>query len=285
MFGAPQRDAIAFRETEMRLAVAVDGRVAPVVDGDRDQRAVGNGDRPIRQRMRRDRHQRERRHLRRQNRSARRQRVGGRPGGRRDDDAVGAHRIDQPAVDLDRAFDHRAERSAVDDDVVQRGSVLARTIGALDRGGEQRPPLLDVAAVEHRAERRLHPRERNVGEEAQPTLIDADQRHVVRGQLAGKRQHRPVTAHDDRKIGFHPELCRRDGWKLGLPGEPRRLVLPHDAMAAGGQESGEALQRRREPGAAGTADEHDASKACRGQRRHGGRLNHTPPAPRPRPSG
>ena len=146
-----------------------------------------------------------------EDRAAGRQRVGGRAGGRGDDDAVGAHRVDEAAVDLDRAFDHPAERAAVDDDVVQRQRVLRAMPSARSTvGGEQRAALLDVAAVEHRAERVLHAGERDVGEEAEPALVDADQRHVERRQLARDRQHRAVAAEHDGEVGGGPSASAID---------------------------------------------------------------------------
>ena len=118
MVGAAQCNAIAFRQAEVRLSVAMHRCVPAVADCDRDKRVVGNGDRPMRQRVRCDRHERKCRNLRRDDGAAGRKRVRRRARRRRDDDAISAHRIDEAAVDLDRAFDHRAERAAVDDDIV-----------------------------------------------------------------------------------------------------------------------------------------------------------------------
>ena len=94
-------------------------------------------------------------------------------------------------------------------------SPLARA----DRRGEQRAPLLDVAAVEHRVERGLHPRQRNVGQEAQAALVDADQRHVVRRQLARDREHRAVAAQHDREVGSLPPAPPAGGRRI--PGHRR----------------------------------------------------------------
>ena len=204
---AARRHAIAFGELEVRLPVAMDGGVAPAAHGDLDRRRVGHRDRTVRERVRRDRHQRERRHLGRDDRPAGRQRVGRRAGGRRDDHAVGAHRVDEPSVDLDRALDHAAEAAAIDDDLVQRRRMRARAVRARDRHGEQRAPLLGVVAVEHRAERRLEPGERDVGEEAEPAEVDADQRHVERREPAGDRtascRRRPARSRGRRRRAAH----------------------------------------------------------------------------------
>ena len=269
MWSAGECNAIALGQAEVRLAVAMHRCIATVVDRDRDHRAVGNRDRTVRERVRCDRHQRERGDLRRENGTACRQCVSGRPGRRRDDDAVGAHRVDEAAVDLDRAFDHRAERAAIHDDVVQRGRVLARAVGALDSGSEQGASFLDVSAVEHRAERRLHPGQRDVGQKSQAALVDTDQRDVVRGELARIRQHRAVASDDDCEIGGRPEASGRNRRNAGGRREARGVRLEDHRMSARGQEGGESRQRLRKLRAAGSPDQSDAGEACGRGHGHG----------------
>ena len=86
---------------------------------------------------------------------------------------------------------------------------------AHDRRREQRAALLDVAASEHRVERGLHARQRNVGQKAQAPLVDADQRYVERRESARDRQHRAVAAEHDRQV----HACRSSSaGAVGYPG-------------------------------------------------------------------
>ena len=258
-YGAADGDGVALAQGEPRLAVAVDARVFAALHGDRDHRGVVDGDGSVGERVRRDGHQRERRHVRRDDRAAGRQRVGGRSGRRGDDQAVGAHRIDEAAVDLDAHLDHAAAAAAVDDDVVERDAAIA-----VDLGVEQGPSLLDEASVEYRADRRLHVGERDVGEEPEAALVDADQRQVEGRDLARDRQHRAVAAHDDDDVGVAGDLAdghRRIARQAGLC---RRLGAENDRPAASGQERSEVRERPGNPGGPQAADEPDPEKAWRG---------------------
>jgi hypothetical protein len=117
--------------------------------------------------------------------------------------------------------------------------VLARAVGALDGGMEQRTRLLDIAAVEHRAQRRLHAGQRNVGQKSQPTLVDADQRNIVRGELARIRQHRAVAADDDGEIDCLTELLGRHRPDAGQRCKARGVLLMHHRVSARGEKGGE----------------------------------------------
>jgi hypothetical protein len=81
---------------------------------------VGQHDGPVRQRVRGDRHQHPAGDARVQDRPAGRQRIGGRAGGRGDDQAVGAHVGDELVADVDAQFDHAGGGAAADDHVVER---------------------------------------------------------------------------------------------------------------------------------------------------------------------
>ena len=263
--GALHHHAVAGADGEVALAVAVHAGIAAVDHGDGDRGVVADRDRPVRERVRRDGHEQERGELGREDRAARRERVGGGAGGRGDDDAVGAHRVGEAAVDLHRALDHAAERAAIDDDVVERQRLVGRTAGPLDRDLEQRAPLLDVASVEHGAERGGHLAHRDVGEEAEPSLVDADQRHVEGRQLAREREHRAVAAQHDREVGLRGEL----GGGGGHVARQRRVLrgagVEHDAMAARGEECRQLGERPRDRGRRVAADEGDAGKAVGGR--------------------
>ena len=112
----------------------------------------------------------------------------------------------------------------------------------------KRPSSIDV-------ERRGHSRQRNVGQEAQPPLVDADQRNVVRRDLARDREHRAVAAQHDREVGVRGQFARRRGGVAGHRRVSRGLRVEDDAMAARGEERRELRQRRRD------------ARACRGGRR------------------
>ena len=147
--------------------------------------------------------------------------------------------------------------------------MLARSIGALNDGGDQRAPLLHVAAVQHRAQRRFHPRERDVGQKTEPSLIDADQRHVERREPARERQHRAVATQHDRQIGGATDRRRVDGGQLRMHRQRGRLRLEHDGMTAIGQKLREADERLRQRRAAGAPNQDDAGETCGRARRHG----------------
>ena len=217
---------------------------------------------------------RKRGELRREDRAAGGQRIGGRAGGRGDDDAVGAHRVGEAAVDVDRAVDHAAERAAIDHDVVERERFLATAVGALDA-----PPRAACAAARcsgrrasRRAWRPCRASGMSVRKPRRPWLI-ADQRHVVRRQLARDREHRAVAAEHDREVGAARELIdRRRVAQPGTGAIARSGLVQHDAVAARGQEGRELGERRRDARARVAADQGDAGKAGGGggRRSHGG---------------
>ena len=67
-----------------------------------------------------------------------------------------------------------------------------------------------MAACQHRGEDFLHARDRNVREEAEPALVDPDERHIERRQAPRDREHRAVATEDNRNVGVRPEIrCRR----------------------------------------------------------------------------
>ena len=67
---AANGDPFAFRDREMRLAVAMQRGIATALEGEGDRRGVGDCDRPVREGMRGDRHEREGGHLRIEDRAA-----------------------------------------------------------------------------------------------------------------------------------------------------------------------------------------------------------------------
>ena len=59
-----------------------------------------------------------------------------------------------------------------------------------------------VLAAQHGGQRGLVVVERDVGDEAQPALVDADQRHAVARQLAADAQHGAVAADHQAEIAL-----------------------------------------------------------------------------------
>ena len=151
-------------------------------------------------------------------------------------------------------------------------SASARSVGAaVARDGriEQRAPLLDVAPGQHRFQRALHPRQRDIGQETQTALVDADQRDVERREPPRDRQHRAVAAEDDHEIRVLAERVgrgARESLERRLPGGFR---FDDDVVPALGEELGEACERLRHAGAGIATDERDALETS-GRRGHGG---------------
>ena len=135
-----------------------------------DDRAVG-------QRVRRDRCDHDRAERRVDDRPAAGEGVGGRAGRTRDHEAVAAMRIDEAAVDPDLELDHAPGFVALHDHVVERAvarglPVRARELALPAAGGRRSrngPPA--------RRRRCRSSRRADVGQEAEPPAVDAEQRH------------------------------------------------------------------------------------------------------------
>jgi len=163
-----------------------------------------------------------------------------------------------------RAVDHSTHRAATDDDIVQRQRALAATGGQRQRRVEQRACLFHVTPVEHRGQRAFHIGERDVGQESEAALIDADQRHIERREPASDRQHRAVATDSDRKLGVASELFRRRGGVAGQRRALRGLRIEDDIVTAVRQKRRQALERLGDAGARVAADQRDCCEAlCR----------------------
>ncbi len=133
-------------------------------------------------------------------RSAGGQRVGGRTGRRRDDQAVRTLVVDELVVDVQRKLHHPRHRTGVHDDVVQRGRTADVLAVAKHLRIEQEAMFDGVLAVEHRADLRFDLIGRDVGEKPEPAAIDADHRHLRRSQIARDAEQAAVAADDDQQI-------------------------------------------------------------------------------------
>ena len=118
------------------------------------------------------------------------------------------------------------------DDVVERQHVEHALAAAVDLGLEQHAVFGHVLAVEDRADRLEHRVERDVGEKAEPALVHADQRDLVRRERARDVEHRAVAAEDDRQIGARAQLFEREHGIRAFADMRRGQPVEHDLNAA-----------------------------------------------------
>ena len=85
-----------------------------------------------------------------------------------------------------------------------------RAAAAPEASGEHEPALGEVVAGEDRVERVEHVLGRHVRQEAQAAAVDADERHVARGDVARGVQQRAVAADRDDQVGFGGDLALVD---------------------------------------------------------------------------
>ena len=161
-----------------------------------------------------------------------RQRVCGGARRRGDDDAVGAHRVGEAAVDGDRALDHAAERAAVDHDVVQRERLLARAVGPLDddrraacvaarcSGRRASPPALRVISASEMSVRKpsrpwlmpIRGTSKGASCRASASIVPSPPTTIARSAcLPRSRRGDGRRARDRRIVALCPRRARRDG--------------------------------------------------------------------------
>jgi hypothetical protein len=96
---------------------------------------------------------------------------------------------------------------------------------------------------------------RDVGDEAQPALVDAHQRQVVAGQFAGYADHGAVAAHHHRQVAALAQLLHRHAVEIGHAGGLRGLAFEAHLEPQADQEVRQLLEHR--PNAAGLVLAHD----------------------------
>ena len=160
--------------------------------------------------------------------------VGGRPGRRRDDQAVGLHARHELLADRHRQVDHPRPRGLGDDHVVQR-EMLRQGV----------PPRIVVArsiirssmrarAAERRFERRVQLGQRRLGQKSQAAEVDAEDRHVdaPAPMQSGHRSSVPSPPRTDDQIDLADQrgLCRRAGVRCWAASARRSLFRKSGSM-------------------------------------------------------
>ncbi len=145
---------------------------------------------------------------------------------------------------------------------------LSKIVGAvaLHAAFEHRPLLLVELAGEDRRQRGLEVVERDVGDEAEPALVDADQRRAVAGEPAGDAEHGAVAAEDDGDVAGGAE---RVGVEHGVgvdAGVGRGLFLDRDRDPLVDEEAGDLLELFAHAAGLELADERSVPEAGRHSR-------------------
>ena len=179
VFGTPEADKVTGLEIMRHLAVEVNARIIGLDDANLDVGLVTDHDRPVGQRMWTQRHEGDAGQRRMQDRPTRRERVGGRPGRRRDDQAVRTLVVDEFAVDRQLELDHPADCPLVHDDIVE-GLIGGNFLSVTEHLRiEQHPVLGGEAPIEEIVHARQHVVARDVGHEAEAALGGGDRCQAI----------------------------------------------------------------------------------------------------------
>ncbi len=157
--------------------------------------------------------------------------VGGRAGGGRDDDAVGAHGGDELLVDLDGEVGHAGDGALGDDDVVE-GVPAAEHLAVAAQLGVHHVADFDAGAVGAPGfEGGVEVGEGDLGEEAEGAEVDAEDGGGGVGEGAGCGEEGAVAAEDDDEVGaVLGELGALDG--VGVVDVGSALGVEETAIAA-----------------------------------------------------
>ena len=190
MVRAAHVHALARRQRAAGLAVERDQQIVGPARHRLDHDPVGgrHDQRPDGERVRRDRRDDDRLDAGHHDRPAGAQAVGGRAGGRGDDDAVGAVGADVLALDEDVDPHHAGDAALVHRDVVHRelaDPVVA--LAVLDGGLQRLAPLDHVAAGHQRVERGVEGVAGGGGEEPDPAEVDAEDGDLAAAAAGGRR--------------------------------------------------------------------------------------------------
>jgi hypothetical protein len=146
--------------------------------------------------------------------------------------------------------------------VVQAQAFVDAPTVTPDFAFQHRPAFFFVVALEHGCQRFLILADRDVGDEAQPPLVDAHQRHFPARQFAGNAQHGAVTAHHHGQVTALAHFCGAQRVKVGNAHGVRGFALERDLQALADQEMGDLFQHRAKPQRLVLANDHRMSEPC-----------------------
>jgi hypothetical protein len=142
--------------------------------------------------------------------------------------------------------------------------VVDRFAVAHDPRLEQRALLaLELARQDHRHER-LHVGCGDVGDEAEPPVVDADQRRLVRRELAADAEHRAVAAEHHRDVRARADFRRRERRIARDADLARGIGLEHDVEAEFRDAASERGERLGDAGRVAPADERNSIELITG---------------------
>ena len=165
-----------------------------------------------------------------------RQRICGGPCGRSDDQAVGALVGHKPPVDLDPQLDHARGAPPIDHHIVHGQRAEHAALVTHDVSLQQAAVLGLVVALKHGQQHRLVALQGNVGDEAQPPLVDAHQRQAMTGHLTAYAEHGAVASYHQAQIALRADLGHLQHRVLVQAGVRSGFLVQHHIAALPGQE-------------------------------------------------
>ena len=109
-------------------------------------------------------------------------------------------------IDLDPQLHHARGAAPVDHHIVHGQRAEHAALVAHDLGLQQAAVFGLVMALQHGQQHILVTEQRNVGDKAQPPLVDAHQRQAEAGHLAANAQHGAVAPNDQTQITLRADL-------------------------------------------------------------------------------
>jgi hypothetical protein len=135
------------------------------------------------------------------------------------------------------------ETAPIHHDVIERQRVIDRP-AVPDNARFQQGPLFALkTAGEHLRHELLHFGQRDVRDETEPPVIDADQRRAIRRKLPPNAEHGAVAAEHDRHVRARANFRRGQRGVVGHADVMRRFRFEHDVEAAFQNARGERRQR------------------------------------------
>mmetsp|Transcript_4846 Transcript_4846/g.17211 ORF Transcript_4846/g.17211 Transcript_4846/m.17211 type:complete len:524 (+) Transcript_4846:2418-3989(+) len=244
VLAAPHRDGVAVQQAGQALHVEVHRRVAAGDDLHAHLALVGQHDGPVGQGVGRNRHQQPAGDAGMQDGPAGRQRIGGGAGGRGDDQTVGPHIGDELVADLDLQLHHAGRGATADHHIVEGQPREDGLAVAQHRAFQHRARFHLVIAGQHRRQRLAPALGGDVGDEAQPALVDAQQRDAVTRHFTGKAEHGAVAANHHRQVALAAQLVGGQRFIVGEAGVERGVRLQRDIQALAAQKFGNLFQHR-----------------------------------------